>query len=195
MGETFNLLIVCHANLCRSPMAERLARRTFTERLGSSGSCLAVSSAGTHAEPDQPMHPLTAQTLLELGADTRGFSSRPVTSRLLLGADLILTAERQQRARCVAEAPSTVLRTFTLRQFGRLITVVDGNRLVGRSPELRLAELTREMAIARSRLPSPSEADDNLADPVNQPLQAFRSCAAQIRHVLELMIDRIRVGH
>src|SRR5689334_5434197 len=105
------MLFVCRANLCRSAMAERLAR----------AGGLDAASAGTHAVPDLDMPPAAKAVLLELGADPDGFASRRVDAALLAGADLVLTATRAERAHCVTLAPAAAARTFTLRQFGRYL--------------------------------------------------------------------------
>src|SRR5438067_728269 len=55
--ERFRLLYVCHANECRSPMAERLTQRMFADRFGAAASELQVISAGTHARPGRPHCP------------------------------------------------------------------------------------------------------------------------------------------
>ena len=41
------VLFVCHANLCRSPMAERLLRLALDTRPGLAGAGLTAASAGT----------------------------------------------------------------------------------------------------------------------------------------------------
>lgn len=192
--DRFTLLFVCQANLCRSPMAERLASHILTRRIGSAMSGLSISSAGIDAYSGLPMHPLAQQVLTELGADCVDFSSRSITPGMLTGADLVLTADREQRAQCVIRVPEVLPRVFTLRQFGRLITAVNRSRLPGRSPSSRLASLALAAAAARGRVPSPAAGDDNLNDPVDRPLPAFRSCAAQIREVLEFMADAVQLG-
>ncbi len=78
IDAVFRLLFVCHANECRSPMAERLARRMFADRFGAAAAELHVISAGTHARPGRPMRPEAANVLTYFGADSAGFASRPL---------------------------------------------------------------------------------------------------------------------
>jgi protein-tyrosine phosphatase len=113
--DRFTVLFVCHANICRSPMAERLARRTLTPGTGGT----VVVSAGTHAWAGYAMHPFTARVLAERGADHEGFGSRRLSAPIVDSADLILTASRNQRAAAATLSPAAARRTFTLRQFGR----------------------------------------------------------------------------
>jgi protein-tyrosine phosphatase len=172
-----NLLFVCHANVCRSPMAERLAKRHFEPTVN-------VASAGTHAYDGAPLHPNAARVLAELGADAEGFTSRPLTASLLATADLVLTATREQRAACVTLLPEALPRTFTLRQFGRLAAACEPPQH-GEPAQHRGLEARVDAArAARSRLQPVDPRDDDLADPVRQPLDAFRRCAAEIQDAL-----------
>src|SRR5690349_22070016 len=111
--DTFRLLFVCHANECRSPMAERLARRMFADRFGAAASELRIISAGTHARTGRPMRSEAAKVLTYFGADPTGFASRPLGPGFIEGADLILTATREQRALCVTRVPDAIGNTFT----------------------------------------------------------------------------------
>lgn len=62
-------LFVCTANICRSPIAERLALSVW-----GTGSPIAVISAGTHATAGRPMAAEAADALRELGGDPEGSS-------------------------------------------------------------------------------------------------------------------------
>jgi protein-tyrosine phosphatase len=186
------MLIVCHANICRSPMAERLARQALERRLGASAKTVEVSSAGTHAAPDWPMHPNTEYVLRERGADVSDFGSRRLTTELIGSADLVLAADRQQRAACVTLVPAAVRRTYTLKQFGRLAAAVAPHRLAAwESPRERLAALRDEALIVRSEVPFVPPAEDDLVDPVREPVEAFAYCAEEISQVLRVIVDLI----
>jgi len=183
----FTLLFVCQANLCRSPMAERLARLRLA-RDGATG--VDVMSAGTRALEGSPMHPVAMRVLAERGADPADFTSRQVTEKVLDGADLVLTATRHQRAVCVALVPEMVARTFTLRQFGRMVTAsARGERTHDNGPDALRDRLRRAVA-ARASLQPVAPEDDDLADPVRDPIDAFRRCADAIDGVLNHLIGR-----
>ncbi|MEV6930699.1 low molecular weight phosphatase family protein, partial [Dactylosporangium sp. NPDC051485] len=140
---------------------------------------LAAESAGTHALPGLPM-PAHAETVLrERGADPGGFASRRVEAPLLIGADLVLTAGRAERAHCVTLAPATAARTFTLRQYGRYLAALPPGPVtpaaVGR---------------VRGRLQPGRPDDDDLADPFGGPIEGFRDCAGTIEDILRLLASR-----
>jgi protein-tyrosine phosphatase len=186
------LLFVCHANVCRSPLAERLAREAFVARLGAGTA--EVFSAGTHAVAGQAMHRHSAEVLRERGIDPDRFTTRLATPGLLAAADLVLTATRSQRAHCVTIAPSALRRTFTMRQFGRLAGAVDPGRLPSApAPLLRLPALMNEIVVARSRQQGSTD-DDDLKDPLRLPLDAFRECARVLDGVVDVLVSRLEVG-
>jgi protein-tyrosine phosphatase len=173
------VLFVCHANLCRSPMAERLAA-------GLAGDRLRIASAGTHAEQGMPMHEWADATLRELGADPVGFRSQRVSPALLAQSDLVLTADRGQRSRCVELLPAAVRRTFTIRQFGRLASAVLAAGLRP-GPET----LLRDIAAVRGEVAVAAPEDDDLADPVLGTRTDFLACARAIAAALEPAVTLI----
>ncbi|MBK1655011.1 arsenate reductase/protein-tyrosine-phosphatase family protein [Allochromatium vinosum] len=83
-----HILIVCTANICRSPMGEALLRR----RLGARA---VVVSAGTRALAGQPADERVRELLLEQGLDLSTHRARSVQPDLLRWADLILAMEHQ----------------------------------------------------------------------------------------------------
>src|SRR5262245_1544348 len=106
--DRFEVLFVCHANLCRSAMAERLANRSFAARRAARGGGRAAPSAGTPARPGVAMHETAARVLRERRAYAERFTSRLVTPPIVAAPDLILTATREQRAACVSMVPGAV---------------------------------------------------------------------------------------
>ncbi|MCA2213279.1 arsenate-mycothiol transferase ArsC [Jidongwangia harbinensis] len=188
--ERFRILFVCHANLCRSPLAERLARRAFDDAFGpAAAASVAVSSAGTRAYPGSPMHPGSAEVLGECGIESGGFVTRTVDVGVLADADLVLTAAREQRAACVTLAPGAVRRTFTLRQFARLAVAVPA-ALPGTVPQ-RLHGLVDGINAVRHTVPAVPGDEDDLPDPVNQPIEAFRVCAEDVWRSLSTVVGVI----
>ncbi|RZU50149.1 protein-tyrosine phosphatase [Krasilnikovia cinnamomea] len=179
--DRFEILFVCHANLCRSPLAERLARRALQDAFGPAARAVLVSSAGTHAFEAPAMHEGSAAVLAECGIDAGGFTSRRLRESMVANADLVLTAGREQRANCVSLAPSALRRTFTLRQFTRLVAAVRPTPdLVAGPVPRRLHVLIDRVHDTRHLVPAVTAAEDDLPDPVNRPIEAFRDCAAEI---------------
>jgi protein-tyrosine phosphatase len=149
------------------------------------------------------MHRGSAAVLWERGIDARDFASRTVNSSVLSAADLVLTAGREQRAACVTLAPATVRRTFTLRQFTRLAAaaplaseeVADAVPAAGEEVSVpgRLRGLVDRVNASRHLVPNVPAKMDDLPDPVDQPIEAFRECAEEIWQSLGTIIGVISV--
>ncbi|MEV4636411.1 low molecular weight phosphatase family protein [Actinoplanes sp. NPDC049548] len=190
-SASFNILFVCHANICRSPMAEFLARYAIADSFGPGGGALRVWSAGTHADEGGPVHPGTVQVLAERGIAVEGSTSRPVTAPMLAAADLVLAAGRPQRAACVALEPRVLRRTFTLRQFARIAGAMPAVAPRGGAAGHRFRTLLEELPGWRHHLQPVSADEDDLADPVRRPIEAFRTCATAIERDLYTILSAV----
>ena len=89
------VLIVCLANMCRSPMAMALLRRRLADA-GVSGDWR-VESAGTWAREGAPAAAGAQHDLAARGLDLSAHRSRAVSAELLREFDLILTMTRSQQ--------------------------------------------------------------------------------------------------
>ena len=88
------IVFVCTGNTCRSPMAQALLARELS-LLGIEG--YEAFSAGTSARADSTINPLSAQVLLENGLSLDGFTSTPLSEKVLLGAKAIVCMTEAQR--------------------------------------------------------------------------------------------------
>jgi len=112
MARTTSLLIVCHGNLCRSPMAQALVRHWATN-LGASER-IVVDSAGTRPfQPGGPAHPQTLALLEQNGVDARGLVCRGMAEDDFERFDKVLAVDRfvarQLEARRQGGAPVELL--------------------------------------------------------------------------------------
>lgn len=198
----WSVLMVCTGNICRSPMAERLAlaRLTrLTEQAGLSGAAepvVRVSSAGVRAWAGEPMDPHAAIVLAERGADCVGFRARPVTSTMVERADLVLCATRAHRAEVVTLAPRAVRRAFTLREFARLTETIEPEHIDAMAATISARDpyecfravgnaFVVTAASRRGMAPPALPEDDDLVDPLGCGLDAFRACAEGIEAALK----------
>lgn len=86
-----HLLMLCWGNICRSPMAERVAQSVAEE----SGLDLLVSSAGVSSEESgRGMDSRARRTLAAHGYDGEGHTARQLTADMLAGVDLVVAAEQ-----------------------------------------------------------------------------------------------------
>ncbi|MFT3888559.1 MAG: low molecular weight protein-tyrosine-phosphatase [Arachnia sp.] len=85
-----HLVFVCWGNICRSPMAERVARKVAADE----GLDLDVESFALSAEElGNPIDRRAARTLTAAGYDASGHRARQVTADDLADADLVVAVE------------------------------------------------------------------------------------------------------
>ncbi|BEP11812.1 low molecular weight phosphatase family protein [Acidothermaceae bacterium B102] len=189
-GSTFGLLFVCTGNICRSPMAERLAATALAQRLGDESRRVVVSSAGTWGHEGSPMEPFALDTLTRLGVEptaSAAFRARELTEEMVEAADLVLVASREHRAAVVTLVPRSAARTFTLREFQRLAAGVEPTVLPADAVD-RGRALVVAAAARRGLVPLGPDGDD-LSDPYGAPARAFEACAAAIVDLLRAPLD------
>jgi len=90
-------LVICTANICRSPVVERLLRRSLDGAVDVDGDAWVVSSAGT-ADIWPPVDCHTIGAAASVDIDLSGHQRRTLTHDLIGtdGADLILAMTRAQ---------------------------------------------------------------------------------------------------
>ncbi|MGV0724050.1 low molecular weight phosphatase family protein [Mycolicibacterium elephantis] len=170
-GVDLHILFICTGNICRSPMAERLAIAYAAHRALPS---FTASSAGVRAVVGQPIHPVTSRVLQRLGGDPSDFEARQLTPRIASSADLILTMTRAQRDAVLELAPRQLSRTFTLSGAARLVADFDARNvddLAALRPQLRTSELL------------------DIADPIGRTEEFHATVGSQIAELLPPILN------
>jgi protein-tyrosine phosphatase len=181
-----DVLLLCTANICRSPMALHLLRDGL-DRLSEQGmQKWRIGSAGTQALVGAPMHPVARQVIEELGIEVPEMVARQADAALISGSTLILTATRGQR-RFVAETlPSAIRRVFTMRQFARMCRAGSDRRPVAL---VRSVESLTEVASSGRMLLQPVDAiEADIPDPYGEDLERFRACRDRIAEAVDGML-------
>ena len=117
------ILTVCTGNICRSPVAERLLQAGLDQVVPGG---FVVSSAGTRAVVGDPMQPASADIVRTFGGNPDRFVARQLTGTILRGVDLVLTMTSGHRGEVLQLDASLLKRTFTIREFARMLDVLDG---------------------------------------------------------------------
>ncbi|MET9688471.1 protein-tyrosine-phosphatase [Streptomyces sp. NPDC006514] len=193
-GSTFRILHVSTGNVCRSPITERLTRHALSHRLGGpvTGD-LIVESAGTWGHEGAPMEANAAAVLADFGADASGFTGRELLDEHVIRADLVLTATRDHRAQVISMGHSAGLRTFTLKEFTRLVRAIDPATLPPLDDGMaeRARALVRAAAALRGWLLAPSPDADEVYDPYGAPITFFRSIGDEINQALDPVVTAL----
>jgi protein-tyrosine phosphatase len=116
------ILTVCTGNICRSPVAERLLQAGLDQVLPGG---FRVRSAGTMAMVGHPIQPLSAEIIARYGGNPEPFAARQLTAKILRDTDLVLTMSTEHRGEVLKLDPSLLKRTFTIREFARMLDVLE----------------------------------------------------------------------
>ncbi|MEW6716615.1 MAG: hypothetical protein AB1345_03800 [Chloroflexota bacterium] len=108
-----SVLIVCTANLCRSPMAMALLKHLLHQHKMYGWR---VESAGTWVQGISPAVQTVQDVLADFGLNIQDHRSRVVTRELLRQFDLILTMETGQKEALTVEFPEIAPRLFLLSE-------------------------------------------------------------------------------
>lgn len=189
-NPVFTMLFVCTGNICRSAMAERMARAYLDEAMGDDAHRIQVVSAGTHAVKGAGVHPDSATVLEGFGGDPAGHIARQLLDDMAIDADLTLALTRSHRRAVLKAAPRALQRTFTLREAADLVALVEPDaQLDGDDLAERCRSLVKKMAAARSK--RPSDAGDDVADPIGRPLEVHQEVADVIASSLIPLLTRL----
>jgi protein-tyrosine phosphatase len=176
------ILTVCTGNICRSPVAERLLQAGLDQVLPGG---FEVRSAGTRALVGDPVQPLSADIIRTFGGTAEGFAARQLSARILRNVDLVLTMTSGHRGEVLQLDASLLKRTFTIREFARMLDVLEERE--GQSPQgaglngERLAANTKlwrklpaRAASVRHLALAPDAADNDVVDPYRRSADYYR---------------------
>src|SRR4030042_1951112 len=136
-----SILIVCSANICRSPMAEAILKRLVSNRPDADQ--WHIESAGTWAMKGYPAADYSRIVMQSMGMDISSHQSRAVNSELIRRFDLILTMENNHKEGLIAEFGQDKHRIFMLSEMiGLMMDIPDPVRdqLVDYEETVRLLE-------------------------------------------------------
>lgn len=194
------VLVVCTANMIRSPLAELYLREKFVDRP------ITVRSAGTHPAPDDGMTRRARDAAKALGLSmTDAETHRPqlLTREMVEQADIILGASRIHRSACVRMDLSALGRAFTIREFARLSAQVDDEALqravdrVGDDPNARVRAATDLVREVRGTTDPPGDPTvDDVFDPeLSRRRSHYARMVSEMIPALDMAVafaDRVR---
>jgi protein-tyrosine phosphatase len=178
--DAVGIVLLCTANVCRSPMAAALLAR----RLGELGVAAHVRSAGMLRDGDPPYAEATS-VMARYGIDISGHRSRVACAADLARASLVLAMARDNLRYAVVTEPGAWPRAFTLREFIRR-----GGRVGPRPPGEPFSGWVSRVHAGRERVTLLGDsADDDVPDPAGGPLRAYADLAGRLDRSLARLAE------
>jgi protein-tyrosine phosphatase len=166
------ILVVCSANQCRSPMAEGFLRA----ELASHAIDAIVRSAGVMALADMPPTEDAIATMARAGVDIGAHRSQAVVSGDVEHADLVLGMTRAHVRELVLDVPSAWPRTYTLKEIVRRAEKQGPRALHENVGEW----ITRIGALRQPAELVGSDPVDDIDDPIGQPRSVYEAVANEL---------------
>lgn len=177
-----------------------------------------VSSAGTRALVGEPMQPISADIVRTFGGNPEGFAARQLTPKILRGVDLVLTMTSGHRGEVLQLDASLLKRTFTIREFARMLNVLDqraaendarpatgpqepGPQEAVSDDESRLAANAafwrglpaRAAGVRHLSLPA-DPAENDIVDPYRRPPEVYREMEDQLAPAIVSILRHARLN-
>ena len=178
-ARAIKILVVCTANICRSPMAEALLGTRIAER---QLPILVVSAGLLEGGRERP--PQVAAVVAKRGIALPDQLSRQLLQGDVQRADLVLGMERGHVRHTVLVEPEAWSRTFTLKELVRR-----GTELGPRPPvELPGAWLARAHEGRQRRDLLGDSPIDDVADPYGGPSSAYEAAVTEIEDLVDHLV-------
>jgi protein-tyrosine phosphatase len=175
---TAGIVVLCTANVCRSPMAAALLAR----RLAMLGVTVPVRSAGMIRCGDPP-HPEAISVMASYGIEIASHRSHIASATDLARASLVLAMARENLRYAAITEPGAWPRAFTLKELVRR-----GERIGPRSPGEPFSRWLSRAHTGRERMALLGNSDeDDVADPAGGPLRAYAGTAS----LLDRLVTRL----
>jgi len=172
--QRIDVLVVCTANMCRSPMLEAFLGSALRAR----GAEAHVHSAGTMADGRGAVREVI-EVSAERGHDLRSHVGRRLSPELVRGADLCLPLAREHLREIVVMAPEAFARTFTPKELVRRAAAVGGRR-----PGEALPIFLDRVHDGRTpRQLMGNDPADDVADPIGGPRYGYERTAVELENL------------
>lgn len=167
------VLTVCTANICRSPVAERVFQRQFDR----AGVHAVVRSAGTHGG-ELAIAPEVVKAAAEIGIDLSDHRSRRLSAAIVRSADLIVAMNREHLRAVVELDSSSWPVTFTLKELYRRSKLLD-------AASMSIEDWIIRMNVGR-RITDllGNSTDDDLDDPYGGTYAGYQNMVAEVNRIV-----------
>lgn len=186
-------------------MAERLLQAGLNQVLPGG---FEVRSAGTRAMVGDPIQPMSADIIRTFGGDPEQFAARQLTPKILRGVDLVLTMTSGHRGEVLQLDASLLKRTFTIREFARMLDVLDQRAEAAGIPSEGMDDdgdplaanhafwrglPARAAAVRHLSLPADS-AENDIIDPYRRAPEVYRQMEDELAPAIVSILRHARLN-
>jgi protein-tyrosine-phosphatase len=183
-NRQIDLLLVCTANQCRSPMGEGLLRSLIaSQNLSARALSAGLLPSGSPATAD------AVKVMAERGIDITGHLSRQVTVQIVEQADLVICMAREHVREVAVLGPAMFAKTFTLKELLGLSSIA-GPRQPGESLEGWLARLAPHRR-REELLGVGLDLAYDVEDPIGTSTGRYRATADELQELLGELAVRL----
>lgn len=181
------LVVVCQANIARSPLGMALLEHEAQERRGLA-TPVWVRSAGVQALEGNAAAAESARQAERLGVDLSRHRAAQLTAADVEACDLVLTMTESQRQWAVRQHPAAVGWVFTLPELARLCRAMKPMADDQARERIRLA--ARLANAARPFVPRPDGPED-VEDPYGGPREGYQRMADEVHELVREVADTL----
>jgi protein-tyrosine phosphatase len=125
----------------------------------------------------EPVQPISADIISTYGGSPEGFAARQLTPKILRDTDLVLTMAARHRGEVLQMDASLLRRTFTIREFARMLEVL-AQRDTAPSPaadaKALWSGLPARAAAVRHLALAEDASDNDVVDPYRRGAEIYR---------------------
>lgn len=186
--EIAQVLVVCTANIARSPLLMAMLEHEARRRVGPDAPVW-VQSAGVHALVMESAAQGSAEEAVERGLDLSRHRAQQVDAGLVADADLVITLSESHRSKILHLVPRAQAHVFTVRELARLAAAMKPLP-DGLQPRRRVRLLARIAHGARPYVARPDERED-VRDPYGGPRIGFAMMAAELDELVAAIAPQL----
>lgn len=125
-----NILFICTANTCRSPMAHGILKKMLSNKKSE----YSINSAGIFTHPNDEINNMAKRELKKRGINFKGRKSVRITNNLINEADLVFSMTSNQRRLLVQSFPDSADKIYLLGDYtnrgGDIADPYGGDKLI-----------------------------------------------------------------
>ncbi|HSO90956.1 MAG TPA: low molecular weight phosphatase family protein, partial [Arthrobacter sp.] len=149
-----------------------------------------VRSAGTRAMVGDPIQPPSADIIRSYGGTPDGFAARQLTPKLLKESDLVLAMTTQHRGAVMQMDASLLKRTFTIREFARMLQVLEQRDAPAAAADLPAfwRGLPARAASVRHLALAPEASDNDVIDPYRRGQEQYNQMEDELAPAIQTIL-------